>query len=236
MQAPQAAGSRPSNHRSNENDLAMKNIKAITLALALAATATLATAAPDAAAGEKKNAMCIGCHGIEGYQASFPQIYRVPKISGQSAQYITAALEAYRKGERQHPSMRAIAGSLTDQDIADLAAYYEKHGVAEAPAAPAQAELPADLKDKMAVCVTCHGANFNNTTAPGNPRLAGQHADYIVIALRAYQHGEKPMVGRANATMGAQVKELSDADIKKIAAYLASLPGDLKTVPHGKFR
>jgi cytochrome c553 len=78
----------------------------------------------DAKAGETKNAMCIGCHGIKGYQASFPEVYKVPMISGQGAKYITAALNEYKKGERKHPTMRAIADSLSDQDIADLAAHY----------------------------------------------------------------------------------------------------------------
>ena len=68
--------------------------------------------------------MCVGCHGIPGYKTAFPVVYSVPKIAGQSAKYIENALIAYRKGERTHPSMRGIAGSLSDQDIADLAAYY----------------------------------------------------------------------------------------------------------------
>lgn len=78
----------------------------------------------DAKAAESKNAMCIGCHGIPGYKASFPQVYSVPMIGGQSAKYIENALVAYRKAERSHPTMQAIAGGLSDQDIADLAAYY----------------------------------------------------------------------------------------------------------------
>lgn len=64
--------------------------------------------------------MCIGCHGIAGYQASFPEVYKVPMISGQSAAYIAAALDAYRKGDRHHPTMRGVAESLSDQDIADV--------------------------------------------------------------------------------------------------------------------
>jgi cytochrome c553 len=82
----------------------------------------------DAKAGETKNAMCIGCHGIKGYQASFPEVYKVPMISGQGAKYIIAALNEYKKGERKHPTMRAIADSLSDQDIADLAAHYSADG------------------------------------------------------------------------------------------------------------
>ena len=74
--------------------------------------------------GGKKNSMCIGCHAIPGYKSSFPSVYQVPMIKGQSAKYIESALEAYRKGDRSHPTMRAIAQGLSDQDIADLAAYY----------------------------------------------------------------------------------------------------------------
>ncbi|MEY3016216.1 MAG: c-type cytochrome [Burkholderiaceae bacterium] len=78
----------------------------------------------DAAAGAKKNSMCIGCHGIENYKTAFPVLYRVPKITGQHQAYFVAALQGYKSGERSHPSMQAIAGSLSDQDMADLAAFY----------------------------------------------------------------------------------------------------------------
>lgn len=78
----------------------------------------------DAKAALSKNSMCIGCHGIPGYKASFPTVYAVPYIGGQNAKYIEAALQAYKKGERKHPTMRGIAEQLSDQDIADLAAYY----------------------------------------------------------------------------------------------------------------
>ncbi len=69
---------------------------------------------------------CIGCHGIPGYKASFPEVYQVPMLGGQSAKYIESALNQYKKGERKHPSMRGIAASLSDQDIADVAAYYSQ--------------------------------------------------------------------------------------------------------------
>ncbi len=78
----------------------------------------------DAKAGEQKNSMCVGCHEIPGYKSSFPSVYRVPLIVGQSARYIESALQAYRKGERNHPTMSAVAAGLSDRDIADLAAYY----------------------------------------------------------------------------------------------------------------
>ncbi len=100
-------------------------ISALVFALApLAAVAQGTAVKGDAKAGEGKIAMCIGCHAIPGYKASFPHVYHVPMISGQSQAYLASALEAYRKGDRSHPTMRGIAGSLSDQDIADLAAYY----------------------------------------------------------------------------------------------------------------
>jgi len=78
----------------------------------------------DAEAGRNKSATCIGCHEIPGYKSSFPSVYYVPRIIGQSARYIESALKAYRKGDRNHPTMTAIAAGLSDRDIADLAAYY----------------------------------------------------------------------------------------------------------------
>ena len=78
----------------------------------------------DAEAAKGKISMCTGCHAIAGYRASFPTVYRVPYIGGQSEAYLVSALVAYRKGDRSPPTMRGIAGSLSDQDIADLAAFY----------------------------------------------------------------------------------------------------------------
>jgi cytochrome c553 len=75
--------------------------------------------------------MCIGCHGIPGYKATFPEVFPVPMIGGQSAKYIEGALQAYKKGDRKHPSMRGIATSLSDQDIANVAAYYSQQQPAQ---------------------------------------------------------------------------------------------------------
>lgn len=91
--------------------------------LMLAASAAV-PAAGDAAAGKQKTAMCQGCHGIPGYKTAFPSVYNVPKLGGQHAAYLVTALQAYKSGERSHPTMRAIAAGLNDQDMADLAAYY----------------------------------------------------------------------------------------------------------------
>ena len=214
-------------------------IKALTLVLALMAPTTAALA-QDAAAGQKKAAMCIGCHGIPGYQASFPEVYRVPLISGQNGKYIVASLAAYKKGERKHPTMRAIASSLSDQDIADLAAYYEKHGAsAVKTVADSSVTKPAAAVDALltkGACASCHGVNYNKPIDGAYPKLAGQPADYLYAALKAYQVEGNPHVGRANAIMSAQVKPFKLTELKAMAGYLASLPGDMQTVPQSKFR
>lgn len=97
-------------------------------ALALLALPALgwgqAAVSGDPVAGEAKTEMCGGCHGIDGWRTAYPEVYGVPKIGGQHPAYIIKALQEYKSGERSHPSMRAIAASLSDQDMADLAAYY----------------------------------------------------------------------------------------------------------------
>lgn len=210
------------------------------LALSIALLAPAAALAQDATAGEKKAAMCIGCHGLPGFQASFPEVYRVPMIAGQNAKYIVASLEAYKKGERKHPTMRAIAGSLSEQDMGDLAAFYEKQGaaqakaVADAPAAAAAANVN-ELLTKGA-CASCHGANYNKPIDGAYPKVAGQPADYLYAALKSYQVEGNPRVGRGNAIMAAQVKPFKLAELKAMAAYLSALPGDVRIVEQAKFR
>jgi cytochrome c553 len=193
----------------------------------------------DAKAGESKIAMCIGCHGIKGYQASFPEVHKVPMISGQGAKYVTSALAAYKKGDRKHPTMRGIADSLSDQDMADVAAYYEQHGKTDAaPAAKPVREPSAAVAGllKKGACVSCHGDNFSKPIDPSYPKIAGQHADYLFVALKSYKTEGTSTWGRTNGVMGGIAKQFSNAELKALAGYVASLDGELKTVPQSKFR
>jgi cytochrome c553 len=222
---------------------------AVTAFLAMATSAGTA-AAQDAKAGEKKAAMCIGCHGIPGYQASFPEVHKVPMISGQSAKYISSALASYKKNERKHPTMRAIAASLSDQDMADLGAFYAQQAKPGAPTAAASAAAGQDLLAmlqpapdaqvadliKARNCLSCHGANFNNPIDPSYPKLAGQHADYLYVALKAYQPINSSLVGRANPVMNGMAAGLTHAQLKDLSRYIASLPGQLQTVAQSRFR
>lgn len=193
----------------------------------------------DAQAGAQKNAMCIGCHGIVGYRSSFPQVYQVPKISGQSAGYIATVLHEYKKGTRKHPTMRGIADSLSEQDIADVAAYYAQSGRTGAVLAPEPAVAPtaqvAELLKKGA-CMSCHGANFAQPIDPTYPQLAGQHADYLWVALKAYKLDKNPYAGRGNPVMGAVAKQFSNGELQALADYISTLDGNLKVVPESRFR
>ena len=214
------------------------------LSLLIVSAATLGplsvAQAQDAKEGEKKVAMCIGCHGIPGYQASFPEIHKVPMIAGQGAKYIVSALNAYKKGERKHPTMRAISASLTDKDMADVAAFYDQQGkegaAAAAPAAvPAPPAQVAELL-KKGNCASCHGENMSKPIDPSYPKLAGQHADYLYVALKSYQTAGNAMVGRSNAIMAGMARPFTLAEIKLMANYIGSMPGELKTVTQSRFR
>jgi cytochrome c553 len=200
------------------------------------ASAAAPTASPRAA--DKLVAMCIGCHNIAGYQASFPEVHKVPMIAGQSAKYIVSALQQYRKGDRKHPTMKGIAASLSDQDMNDIAAYYEQLGKGQLPPVPETApQAPADVQALLAkgACASCHGVNFNKPIDT-YPKLAGQHSDYLYVALKAYQVEGNPHVGRSNAIMSAQAKPFSHAELKTLAKFIGSLPGELQTVQQSRFR
>lgn len=213
-------------------------IKSFFLLLALAAP-FIAAQAQDADAGEKKIAMCIGCHGIVRYQASFPEVHKVPMIAGQNAKFIVASLMAYQKGERKHPTMRSIAASMTEQDMADVAAFYERQGRVESSVKSVAAYSPSAAVDALLSkggCVACHGADFNQPIDPSYPKVAGQYADYLYVSLKSYQTEGNPQIGRSNAIMGGIAKQFTLAELKQLSRYLATLPGELKTVPEPKFR
>jgi cytochrome c553 len=189
----------------------------VRLAGAFVAVATLvlglaggAQAAGDAQRGKQLGYTCLGCHGVENYKNVYPT-YSVPSLVGQHADYIVAALKAYRSKERSHGTMYAQASSLSDQDMADIAAYFAGPAVLE-PGAPATGNAPAKVAQ---LCSSCHGANGVGITGDF-PTLSGQHADYLERALDEYRKG-----GRKNPIMAGFAAQLNDADLKEIARYYA---------------
>lgn len=221
--------------------LALSGAAAIALFAAPSAWAQDVQPRPNAGAATVQHnvAMCIGCHGIPDYRASFPEIHKVPKISGQSAKYIVAALVEYQKGDRKHPTMRGIAASLSEKDMADVAAYYESHGK-ELPPVPATRDAKPSAQVEALLtrgaCVSCHGEGLNKPIDASYPKLAGQHADYLYVALKAYQVSGNPHIGRSNAIMAGQAKQFTHQELKLMADYIGGLQSDLKTVPQARFK
>ena len=162
---------------------------------------------------------CLGCHGIEGYRNAYPS-FRVPKLGGQKASYLVAALQGYRDGARPHTTMTAQAQSLSDQQIEDVAAYLATLGT-ETVAAGGSTGTSLEA---ASTCVACHGQN-GISLSPTWPTLAGQHEDYLVHALELYREGK-----RKNAVMMPIAGGLTDADIRLLAAYYAGLEGLETTV------
>ncbi len=218
----------------------MKNVLAITLLAAAVAAPQALSAAPasnvawdsatrallrsgDPEAGKAKAAACAGCHGAEGVSAN-PQY---PHLAGQVAAYTFKQLKDYKDGKRMGSGiMPGMVGGLSDQDMADLAAYY-----ASRPRPPANGEgdaSAADLADgvggmrQIPPCGTCHGRKGEGKVV-NIPALAGQQAAYLESTMQAYKSGK-----RANDTYGRMRRiaaHLTDGEIKALAAYYAAMGG-----------
>jgi len=184
------------------------------LLAALWALPSTASAEGDPETGARLGFTCLGCHGIEGQRNAYPS-FRVPRLGGQKGAYLTAALKAYRDGQRPHPTMRAQAGSITDEEIEHLVAWIGTFGSASD---EATAEQVAGVEAAQ-ICVTCHGA-AGAAVQPAPPVLAGQHADYLEHALRQYRDGT-----RSGNVMTAFASTLDDADIELLAAFYAAQDG-----------
>ena len=194
-----------------------------TVSLALLACTALATSVAFAQTpgsperGKDLANTCLGCHGVPGYKNAYPN-YSVPKLEGQHPEYIVLALQAYRSGERSHLTMHSQASSLSDQDMADIAAYFSGTPVSK-DNNPAEGQPPA----AAAVCVACHGDNGVGITGQ-YPTLAGQHADYLEQSLIEYRKG-----GRKNPIMGTFANQIKEEDIRAIARFYAKQTPTLET-------
>jgi len=182
----------------------------LALSLTIAALAAPAQAsAADAARGAKLAYTCLGCHGIPNYKNSYP-VYSVPKLGGQHTAYMAAALKEYASQDRPHPTMHAQAVTMTDPDMADMTAYLSGQEL------KSTGRAVGSVPKAGQTCVACHG-NDGIGILPEYPNLAGQHADYIEQALKAYRAGQ-----RKNPIMGGMAAPLTDADIKALAQYYSS--------------
>lgn len=178
----------------------------------------------DAERGKTLAYTCTGCHGVPGYRNAYPS-YHVPKLGGQNADYIEIALQGYRRGSRFHQTMQAQASSLTDQDIADVAAYFASwQGEPETGRSAASRARISAGEQKATSCVPCHGES-GVAQSEQWPDLAGQHASYLEQSLRQYRQGL-----RSNMVMAPLVASLDDEALAELAAYYAAQSG-LAAVP-----
>jgi len=167
----------------------------------------------DAKRGEILAYTCHGCHGVANYKNAYPN-YSVPKLGGQSAAYLANALKAYSSGERPHQTMHSQAASLSDQDRADIAAYFQSEKVKP------NTQVVGTPPPATQTCVACHGADGAKTVLPEYPVLAGQYADYILHALQDYKSGK-----RKNPIMGGVIGGVKEAEFKALAQFFAQQPG-----------
>lgn len=160
----------------------------------------------DPAAGKRKTVTCNACHGQSGFKS-------MPRLGGQSAPYLVAALRAYKEDRRSHATMRDVAHVLTERDIADLAAHY-------AAMPKVVGESTATAPPGLERCAACHGADGAQPSAPDVALIAGQSAGYLEQTLREYKSGVRP-----HAVMQEQVRDLSDAQIAELVAWYAAQKG-----------
>ena len=186
--------------------------------LALSAMSST-THAADIVRGSQLSQTCLGCHGAPGLRNPSP-VYQIPMIGGQHADYIITALRAYNDKTRPHPTMRAQAGSLSEADMQDIAAFFAAMDGNSRPG-KASPELIAKGKEKAAPCAACHGVTGDGPSSEF-PKLAGQYASYLTHSLKEYRAGS-----RNNVIMAGQVQSLTIEDIEALSAYFASQQGGL---------
>jgi len=191
----------------------LKGLLGATFLLTVGVSGVSEAGSGDSEQGMKKFYTCAGCHGISGYANSYPS-YHVPRIGGQHAEYVVAALKAYKTNQRKHSSMQANAVSLSDEDMEDIAQYVSKFRSSDS-SLPANGDL-AKGAEKARQCAACHGDDGNSEDT-GFPRLAGQYESYLAKALHDYKSGV-----RKNGLMAGFAAGLSEDDIADVAAYYAS--------------
>ncbi len=207
----------------------MKKTFASLLALTLLSASGFAMADSlvdgDAAAGQARSITCAACHGAEGNSAN--PLW--PNVAGQHASYIKNQLLAFKEGKRVNALMSSQAMLLSDEDMANLAVYYE--GLARASQTVADPSLvdrgealyrAGSAENGVSACIACHGPQGIGNPAAQYPLLAGQHAAYTEKTLKDYRSGERKSVAGNNA-MNEIAAKLTDDDIKALASYIQGL-------------
>jgi cytochrome c553 len=203
----------------------MMKLQPIVLLSVLSALSAGAIAADGSAQeGEAKATPCIACHGPAGNSAN-PEW---PNLAGQHAKYVADQLHQFKSGARQNPLMTPMAAPLSEDDMADLAAYYSEQtasGQLEADAAKVplgqRVYRSGDANRGVAACIACHGPNGRGNPTAGYPSIRGQHATYVAAQLRNYRSGTRAT--DPNQMMRNVASNLTDEQIDAVAAYVQGL-------------
>ncbi len=198
--------------------------------LAIAATLGILSSAQadvfvngDAEAGKTKAAACAACHGADGNSL----IPVNPSLAGQNAKYLVAQLQYFKTGERDNAIMKGMAAALSDQDMADIAAYYAaqkpKIGAADETLVHRGEQIyrGGDKEANIPACIGCHGPQGEGNPGSNYPSLAGQNSDYVRSQLYAYRK-EQRVNPKADIMMGV-TRYMSDKDIDAVSSYIQGL-------------
>lgn len=204
--------------------LATKNALTLVTTLLFAAFASFSHAQGNAAAGENKVATCAACHGANGQST----IGVNPKLAGQNARYLIKQMADIKSGERSVPLMTGMLTNSSEQDIADIAAFYAAQEVTLEGADPELVELGESIYRAgiasldVAACSACHSPTGKGNPQAGYPAVSGQHAEYTAAQLKAFRSGERTNDGRA-MPMRIISERLTDREIEAIASYISGL-------------
>lgn len=200
-------------------------MKEFLLIASLASLAALgsAHAAGDVEAGKTKSAACAACHGPDGNSIA-PNF---PNLAGQHADYMVKQLKEYKSGERQNATMNGMAAALSEQDMADISAYYASQTAKVGQAAQDKVALgetiyrAGNAASGVAACAACHGPAGNGNPMANFPSLSGQHAEYTATQLNYFRAGER--ANDAGAMMRGVAKKMTDAEIEAVSQYIQGL-------------
>lgn len=201
----------------------MKKLFLIASVAVLASLGTAAQAAGDATAGKAKAASCGGCHGMDGN--SMNPVW--PKLAGQHPNYLAKQLKDFKTGERADPTMAGMAAPLSEQDRADLAAYYNSQAVKlgttpeDELAAGQMIYRAGNAATGVPACAACHSANGAGNGPAKFPALSGQHAAYMEKTLKDFRSGAR--ANDAGKMMRNIAAKMTDAEIKAVSAYVQGL-------------
>jgi cytochrome c553 len=195
----------------------------MTLSMATAMVSSVAVAGGDAAAGKAKSAMCAGCHMADGNSVNGMW----PKLAGQHEGYIIKQLQDFKAGDRVDPTMAPMAAGLSEDDMANLAAFYSIQTLKSGEADPALVEkgkqifMNGNAASGVAACSACHAPNGVGNPAANFPSLQGQHADYTVKQLKDFRAGNR--ANDAGRMMQSVAAKMTDDEIAAVASYIQGL-------------